>query len=790
MHTSASTSPSGIEVCDDIDNDCDGDTDDADADVDLTTGSTWYTDSDGDGFGDAASPVQACDQPSDAVTDDTDCDDDAYGVNPAADEICDEIDNDCDGDTDDADADVDLTTGSTWYADSDGDGFGDAATSVEACDQPSDAVADDTDCDDGEVTTYPGATDTWYDGVDSDCAEDDDYDADGDGEAPYAEGGTDSDETDAKVYEAAGNCRSSCTPTTPSTLATYDPSGVSDLQFDEDCNAWVTTLISGTDYVYMMDSGGGTTVYTGTSNHNIGSIALDPLGTGFVVSYNNVGYLGLSSGSSIPVIATGGYAVGTNFSSGYLRQSASSMAWDSDGCIWVPNFHTSGSVDCFDTTGAYTTLATMPGYVESVALDSNENLYVSVGTTIHTVDPTGATTPLVTLGEGRVGRAGELREGSQGQTERIDRGAPPGVVRTALCNEAVQPRNLVDAECACDVRGPQVEAWTHEEEARIDLRMGGLDRCAVGPLPDPAMGAQSAEGVGVAVVIRGDHPALDGRERVAEEEAEHAGEAAGADVRVADLRAMGAAGVLEQERCGRPGCGAEQMDGDQGTVVCPFDTEGVEVDIDEDRYETGLGDGEQVGGPGHGRNEDLVAAGQPSRLDQGREHDQQGAGPAVDHDGVAGAHIVRPCAFEGRDLLAHCHPATQQGIHGLGHFRPSECRHGQRQRARGWRGHRVDGQMLVHQSVDGVLARAQRNTLAPSISLNRTLRWSLPTGHRAPWTPRSPLSLVGREFNNGPAPPHATDADLVLDGETLHRGIECKQVGPAQCAEAMMVSVT
>ena len=53
---------------------------------------------------------------------------------------------------------MDLTTGSTWYADSDGDGL-DAATSVEACDQPSDAVADDTDCDDGEVTTYPGATD-------------------------------------------------------------------------------------------------------------------------------------------------------------------------------------------------------------------------------------------------------------------------------------------------------------------------------------------------------------------------------------------------------------------------------------------------------------------------------------------------------------------------------------------------------------------------------------------------------------------------------------------------------
>ena len=45
-----------------------------------------------------------------------------------------------------------------------------------------DAYWDGDDCDDADETVYPGATETWYDGVDQDCAEDDDYDADCDDE--------------------------------------------------------------------------------------------------------------------------------------------------------------------------------------------------------------------------------------------------------------------------------------------------------------------------------------------------------------------------------------------------------------------------------------------------------------------------------------------------------------------------------------------------------------------------------------------------------------------------------
>ena len=180
--SAAAVNPAASEVCNSVDDDCDGDIDDADSSVDLSTGSTWYADSDGDGYGDAGSSSAACAQPSGAVSDATDCDDSAAAVNPAASEVCNSVDDDCDGDIDDADSSVDLSTGSTWYADSDGDGYGDAGSSSEACAQPSGAVSDATDCDDGDATENPGASEA-CDGEDDDCDGDIDEGVLGDGAA-------------------------------------------------------------------------------------------------------------------------------------------------------------------------------------------------------------------------------------------------------------------------------------------------------------------------------------------------------------------------------------------------------------------------------------------------------------------------------------------------------------------------------------------------------------------------------------------------------------------------------
>ncbi len=150
------TYPGATEIpYDGADNDCAGDGD--------------LVDVDGDGF------------TSDRVEGGDDCNDGDPNAYPGAPETCNGRDDNCDGWPEDP---------AEEEADCDGDGYGPGVGG---------------DCDDENPDVYPGAEDAWYDGIDGDCAGDNDYDADGDGDesAEFSSDGGDCDDTDPNTYTDA-----------------------------------------------------------------------------------------------------------------------------------------------------------------------------------------------------------------------------------------------------------------------------------------------------------------------------------------------------------------------------------------------------------------------------------------------------------------------------------------------------------------------------------------------------------------------------------------------------------
>ncbi|MBK8996001.1 MAG: putative metal-binding motif-containing protein [Myxococcales bacterium] len=147
--------PGNPEICDGKDNDCNAGTPDP-----GTT--TWYQDSDGDGYGSTTNTKTACAQPSGYIAQGGDCNDADKTINPAAIELCDGKDNNCVNGIDEGPT-------ATW-PDADGDGFGDSKGTVSyLCAVPAGRADNNLDCNDANKNINPNATEIPGNSIDENC---------------------------------------------------------------------------------------------------------------------------------------------------------------------------------------------------------------------------------------------------------------------------------------------------------------------------------------------------------------------------------------------------------------------------------------------------------------------------------------------------------------------------------------------------------------------------------------------------------------------------------------------
>jgi hypothetical protein len=226
----------------DLPEQCNGFDDDCDDQIDENLLTTFYVDSDGDGWGTAAS-IEACTLPAGYAVRSGDCDDALASRSPDNTEVCNGIDDDCDTAVDEGLL-IDV------YTDADRDGFG-VGTAFQACAATDGFSETSGDCADGDASRFPGAAES-CNGLDDDCDSQTDegvtttFYVDSDGDTWGSSTTTEACSLPAGHATRSGDCADDAADRNPGAVETCN-------NLDDDCDG---TPDEGVTTTYYRDSDG------------------------------------------------------------------------------------------------------------------------------------------------------------------------------------------------------------------------------------------------------------------------------------------------------------------------------------------------------------------------------------------------------------------------------------------------------------------------------------------------------------------------------------------------------
>ena len=195
--------------------------------------------------------------------------------------------------------------------------------------------------------------------------------------------------------------------------------GALDLEFDDACNAYAVTTISGADYLRQLAPDGTLTTWTGVTNLNMGEVAALRLPGGefgdgslgeVALTYvccaacgcmgsdpQGVARLDREGTSSLPMVIVAMPSPGEGpFGVPALDTGPFGLTWGRDRRLYVGNVTTQGDVVRADlTTGATSEIHRLPGRVHASATFDPESLLVAIaGGAIHRISTDGPETAL------------------------------------------------------------------------------------------------------------------------------------------------------------------------------------------------------------------------------------------------------------------------------------------------------------------------------------------------------------------------------------------------------------